>query len=281
MHAQMTSASVQNTVRVRIFLIVLISIGVRIAREFSSESVHKATNLLIVNYLLYGVILLCTVAMSKVAFGLALFLQLGAATMDAIAATLALISTLRCINAQQATCIHTLPGSIAAVVLAGLLWVLDTLQCWSIYKVLRMPSFTSYLGRRLRVLFSWCLPFVVLNTVVLLVKGEWSVFVTPHMVVDPLIIVMAPTLNVGTLALIIAAVIATDCIALYMVAVSLVRISIGVQISISAFSLVLVLASAVNIAPKNSPREEPPVIAAEAVATKTLRQRKSTQKIAF
>jgi len=273
----MTSASVQNTVRVRIFLIVLVSIGVRIAREFSSESVHKATNLLLVNYLFYGIILLCTVAMSKVAFGLAIFLQLAAATLDAIAGTLALVSTLRCVNAQQAVCIHTLPGSIAAVVLTGLLWLLDTLQCWSIYKVLRMPSFTSYLGRRLRVLFSWAFPFVVLNTVALLVEGEWTAFVTPHMVVDPLMIVMAPTLNAGTLAVILAAVIAADCIALYMVAVSLVRISIGVQISISAFALILVLASKVPTTPKDLPEEESPMLAAEA----TLRQRKSQRKIAF
>jgi hypothetical protein len=263
---------------VRIFLIVLVSIGVRIAREFSSESVHKATNLLLVNYLLYGTILLCTVAMSKVAFGLAIFLQLAVVTLDTVAGTLALVSTLRCVNAQQAVCIHTLPGSIVTVVLTGLLWLLDTLQCWSIYKVLRLPSFTSYLGRRLRVLFSWALPFVVLNTVSLLVEGKWTMFVTPHMVVDPLIIVMAPTLNATTLAVILAAVIATDGIALYMVAVSLVRISIGVQISISAFAFILVLASTGKTS-REAVEKESPMLAAE--ATTTLRQRKSKQKIAF
>ena len=72
----MTSASLQNGVRVRIFLIVLLSIGVRIAREFSSTPVHKATDLLTINYFLYGLVLLCTVAMSKVAFALALVVQI-------------------------------------------------------------------------------------------------------------------------------------------------------------------------------------------------------------
>ena len=279
----MTSANVQNTVRLRVFLIVVISIILRIAREFSSVPVHKATNILLANYIFYGIILLCTVAMSKVAFGVAMFLQLVATAIDAASTTLAIIATMRCINAQQAVCIHTLPGSVVTVALAALLWLLDALQCWSIYKVLRMPSFTSYLGRRLRVLFSWALPFAFLNTGVLLAEASWSVFTTPHLVVDPLIIVMAPTLDAGVIAVIIAAVVATDCVALYLTANSLVRLSIAAQLAISAFALILVLASKVNM-PNNentSDKDETPVLAAEAVTKTTLRQRKSKQKIAF
>lgn len=279
----MTSAKVQNTVRLRVFLIVVISIILRIAREFSSVPVHKATNILLANYIFYGIILLCTVAMSKVAFGVAMFLQVVATAIDAASTTLAIIATMRCVNAQQAVCIHTLPGSVVTVALAALLWLLDALQCWSIYKVLRMPAFTSYLGRRLRVLFSWALPFAFLNTGVLLAEASWSVFTTPHLVVDPLIIVMAPTLDAGVIAVIIAAVVATDCVALYMTDNSLVHLSIAAQLAISAFALILVLASKVNMSDNENTtdKDETPVLAAKTVTKTTLRQRKSTQKIAF
>jgi len=279
----MTSAKVQNTVRLRVFLIVVISIILRIAREFSSIPVHKATNILLANYIFYGIILLCTVAMSKVAFGVAIFLQVVATAIDAASTTLAIIATMRCVNAQQAVCIHTLPGSVVTVALAALLWLLDALQCWSIYKVLRMPAFTSYLGRRLRVLFSWALPFAFLNTGVLLAEASWSVFTTPHLVVDPLIIVMAPTLDAGVIAVIIAAVVATDCVALYMTDNSLVHLSIAAQLAISAFALILVLASKVNMSDNENTtdKDETPVLAAKTVTKTTLRQRKSTQKIAF
>ena len=195
---EMTSASLQNAVRVRIFLIVLLSIGVRIAREFSSTPIHKATDLLTINYFLYGLVLLCTVAMSKVAFALALVIQVFAGGIDALAFTLSLVSTIRCISAEQAACIHTLPGSITTIVFLGIIWFLDLLQAWSAYRIIQLPSYTSYLGRRLRILFSWALPFAILNNIVLFIEDSWTIWVTPHLIGDTVIIIMSTSLDLGT-----------------------------------------------------------------------------------
>lgn len=291
----MTSASLQNGVRVRIFLIVLISIGVRIAREFSSTPVHKATELLTINYFLYGLVLLCTVAMSKVAFAFALVMQIFIGSIDAVVFVLSLVATLRCISAQQATCIHTIPGSIIAISLVGIIWFLDLLQAWSAYKIIQLPAYTSFLGRRLRILFSWALPFAILNNVLLLVEDQWTIWVTPHLVGDTLIIFMATSLEPALLSIVIVALIGTDLLAFMTVlniaapissAISAVKMSIIAQISLAAFSFFMIFASKVSSMNKSETLEDSesvfkPTILSKKMDVQPLRKRKSTSTLAF
>lgn len=280
----MASASLQNGVRVRVFLIIMLSIGVRIAREFSSVSVTKATTLLSINYFLYGLILLCTVAMSKVAFVLALILQLGVVSLDLVSLLLSLISTIRCINAQQKSCLQSLPGSVAAITLLGLICLLDLVQCWSAYKIIQLPAYTSFLGRRLRVLFSWTFPFTVLNNAVLLYRGQWTIWATPHLVADTLIMLMATSLDPMLLAIVILMVLLSDFLAYLTVSVSVVQLSILVQVSLSLFSMLMIVAS--KIATKEASvaaDSDGAGVSTDSLGysgeeyTKSLRQRKSTK----
>jgi len=290
---EMTSASLQNGVRVRIFLIVLLSIGVRIAREFSSTPVHKATDLLTINYFLYGLVLLCTVAMSKVAFALALVVQIFIGGIDAVAFTLSLVSTVRCISAQQAACIHTLPGSIVAISLVGIIWFLDLLQAWSAYKIIQLPAYTSFLGRRLRILFSWALPFAILNNIALIIEDKWTIWVTPHLIGDTLIIIMATSLESALLAIVIVVLVGTDFLA-YMTVysipdstlISATKMSIIAQISLSIFSFFMIFASKVSSSEESESLEESEssitkAVLAPKINSENLRKRKSTSVLAF
>ena len=291
----MSSASLQNGVRVRLFLIILISIGVRIAREFSSTPVFKASDLLAVNYFLYGLVLLCTVAMSKVAFALVLLIQIIIGSLDAVAFALSLVSTIRCINAQQVACIHTIPGSIATIVLIGIIWLLDIIQCWSAYKIIQLPPYTSYLGRRLRILFSWAFPFVFLNNILLIVEDQWTIWITPHLVVDTVVIVMATSLEPAFLTIVIVAVIATDILAymtLFSSVISLssnmsaVKLSIVAQLSLSIFAFIMIVASKISSTNTSETLEDTeatlkPILSPKKSPNKTIRQRKSTSTLAF
>lgn len=289
----MTSASLQNAVRVRIFLIVLLSIGVRIAREFSSTPIHKATDLLTINYFLYGLVLLCTVAMSKVAFALALVVQVFAGGIDALAFTLSLVSTIRCISAEQAACIHTLPGSITTIVFLGIIWFLDLLQAWSAYRIIQLPPYTSYLGRRLRILFSWALPFAILNNIVLFIEDSWTIWVTPHLIGDTVIIIMSTSLESTLLAMVIVVLVGTDFLAYTTVSymaestlISTAKMSIIAQISISIFSFIMIFASKISSDSQSESMEETESKITKAVLvpkinSQNMRKRKSTSVLAF
>ena len=67
-----STATLQNNVRLRIFLILIISIGIQLIRKTASDSVYKATALLEINYILYGAILLCSLLPYKTTWAVAL-----------------------------------------------------------------------------------------------------------------------------------------------------------------------------------------------------------------
>jgi len=185
------SATLQNGIRLRLFLIVLMSILVRVARVYASSSVHKASGLLETNLYLYALVIFCSLLPYKHTWIMALVCQGVATFLDVAATGLGTLATFRCRN--QTGCIKTLPVSVLTLGICAVILLLDVLQFWDIYRILRAPMFTSSAARRIRILFAWALPFGWLVNIVLFMDSEWSMlkFSTTHLFVDPLVIFMA------------------------------------------------------------------------------------------
>lgn len=236
-----TTATLQNNVRLRVFLILVISIGIRFTRTLASDSVHKATGLLEINYLVYGLVMVCSLLPFKAAW-MAAFTASAAATVLGFSATgLGTAATYRCLNAMQSGCLQTAPGSIASLLLALIIAFLDAYQCWTIYLILQYPSFVSSSTQRVRILFAWALPFGWLVNIVLAVESSWTVAVALHLMVDPTMIVLANSKETVLLFVIIAAVIVSDFVALIFVDIPLARAAITAQILLSMGAGVLVI----------------------------------------
>ena len=236
-----TTATLQNNVRLRVFLILVISIGIRFTRTISSDSVHKATGLLEINYLVYGLVMVCSLLPFKAAW-MAAFTGSAAATVLGLSATgLGTAATYRCLNAMQSGCLQTAPGSIASLILALIIAALDAYQCWTIYLILQYPSFVSSSTQRVRILFAWALPFGWLVNIVLASNSAWTIAVALHLAVDPTMIVLANSKETALLVIIISTVIVSDFFAFIYVDIALARTAIIAQILLSAGAGILVI----------------------------------------
>lgn len=236
-----TTATLQNNVRLRVFLILVISIGIRFTRTISSDSVHKATGLLEINYLVYGLVMVCSLLPFKAAW-MAAFTGSATATVLGLSATgLGTAATYRCLNAMQSGCLQTAPGSIASLILALVIAALDAYQCWTIYLILQYPSFISSSTQRVRILFAWALPFGWLVNIVLASNSAWTIAVALHLAVDPTMIVLANSKETALLVIIISTVIVSDFFAFIYVDIALARTAIIAQILLSAGAGILVM----------------------------------------
>ena len=235
----MSTATLQNNVRLRIFLILVLSIGIRIARSFASNSVHKATGILAFNYIVYGIIVLCTLLPFKAAWIVAMFAIVVAIVIGGSSVVLGTISTVRCLSANHAGCIQHAPGSIIAIVLAAIIVVLDIIQGWSIYLILRFPSFVASATQRIRIIFSWAWPFAWLVNISLIVESSWIFWVTPHLVIDPTLIVLADSEELFLLGGLMVVALASDFIALLQVKEDLAKWAIYVQIILTGAGMIM------------------------------------------
>jgi len=228
-----TTTTLQNNVRLRVFLILVISIGIRALRTLAMDSVHKATNLLEINYILYGTILICSLLPFKAAWGMAGVAALTATIFGGSVVALGSIATYRCVSALHSGCIQSSPWSVLTLGLAGILVVLDLYQSWNIYQILRAPTIVQSSLQRIRILFAWVLPFGWLVNAVLLYKSEWSITVGLHIVADPTLIVMATSKETALLMIITAALIASDTMAFFIVKDSLASSAILAQVALT------------------------------------------------
>lgn len=236
-----STATLQNSVRIRIFLILVLSIAMRITRTFSSDSVKKATELLEMNYIVYVLVLLCSLLPFRVSWMAALTASVVGVVFGLSSFVLGTVSTFRCLTVGNAGCVQTAPGSIISLILAGVIVGLDVLQSWTIYLILRYPSFVSSAHQRIRILFSWALPFGWLITFVLLYESAWSPLVTAHLMGDPAMIVLAGTKETILLVIVIAALLISDVMALFLIDVSpLVTTAIGAQLILTIGSLAMI-----------------------------------------
>jgi hypothetical protein len=278
----MTTATLQNNVRLRIFLIIVLSIGIRIARSFASNSVHKATGILAFNYIIYGIIILCTLMPFKASWMVAMIANTCAIVIGGSSVALGTISTVRCLSANHAGCIQHAPGSIIAIVLAAIIVFLDIIQGWSIYLILRFPSFIASATQRIRIIFSWAWPFAWLVNISLIIKSSWIFCVTPHLVIDPTLIILADSNELFLLGGLMVVTLAADFIALLKVKEDLVKWAIYIQIVLTAAGMIMLFVpkSVPTVRSKNAPKEiktTQPKIEPEVVQT-TTNQLKKRQK---
>lgn len=220
------SVTLQNNVRLRIFLILVLSIVIRVLRQWSSNSVHKATGILEINYILYAIMLLCTLLPFKAAWMVAAVAVITSVVLGGVSTILGTIATARCLSGSQAGCVQSAPVDIVALVIAGIILFLDLLQAWSIYRIIRFPSFIASATARIRVLFAWAWPFAWMVNIALLIKSEWTFWVTTHLIIDPTLIILADSDELYLLGGLMFVALATDVISLLKVHLSLARLGL-------------------------------------------------------
>ena len=208
-------------------------------RTLASTSVHKSTEMLKVNYVLYGIVMVTSVITFKALTSFGIVIQSIIVVLDSISLLLGTLATVRCLRAEQVGCVHTLPASVACLALVTLIFVLDVIQCWSLYRILRMPTFLVSASQRVRILFAWAVPFAWINAVLLLFSDEWVVWAVPHIVIDPMVIVMANTGEFAFLFTIIVVAILGDIIAVVWLEHETVHMSILIQLFLSVAGLVV------------------------------------------
>jgi len=233
------TATLQNNVRLRIFLILIISIVIRIVRTHASSSVHKSSGILEANYFLYGFVLLCSLLPFKSGWVAACLVQGIALLLDVLALGLAFIATWRC--KDQVGCVQTLPASLIVLAFIGIVTVLDSMQTWTTYLILKGPIIITSATQRIRILFSWALPFAYLINIVLVANSTWNIWVTPHLVGDTIIIIMANSTEDVLLLVFMVIMVAFDAFALLLVDNSLVSKAIFAQIALTVGGILILL----------------------------------------
>lgn len=267
-----TSVSLQNNIRLRIFLVLLLSLGIRIAREFGSNAVHKATGLLEINFILYGGVMICSLLPFKSAWVVAGAAVGAALLVGAVCAVLGTISLWRCLSGGQVGCVQSAPADIVALAFAAIIVFLDMLQLWSVYLILRFPSFVSSATQRVRIIFAWALPFAWMINIVLLLDSTWVFWVTAHLMIDPTLIVLSTSNEWGLLAGLMVVALVFDAIALLYTSLTLAVYGIWVQIILTLAGLsMLFMPTTVELKDSKSP---PPTAIAQPVDVETTNPKK-------
>ena len=225
------SAAIQNNVRLRIFLILVLSIIIRIVRTQASTSVHKASGILETNYFIYGLVMICSLLPFKSSWVVAFCGQIMGTLLDISALSLASIATWRC--KDQVGCVQTVPFSIIILFFTLIVAIFDILQIWSIYQILSKPMIITSAPQRTRILFAWAFPFAYLINFTLMLNSQWTPLVTPHLVGDTLIIFMANSGEKGILITVMVTLIVFDALATMAIVDSLVLKAIYVQIALT------------------------------------------------
>lgn len=233
------TASLQNGIRVRLFLIVLTGIAIRVIREYSSSSVHKASGLLETNLFVYGIVAFCSLLPYKNTWIISMLAQVCAVALDSAAVGLGIVATIRC--RTQTGCMRTLPTSLLTLLVMAVTLLLDIMQTWDIYRVIRAPIFSSSATQRVRVLFCWALPFAWLVNILMVMDSEWRMFAftTAHLFVDPLVIIMANSNENAFVSTLIVIAIISDILSWYIQTDTLAKSAAMIQLGLSAGALIV------------------------------------------
>lgn len=233
----MSSVTLQNNVRLRVILILALSLLIQMGRNFVSDSVHKATALLEFNYILYGLLLLCSCLPSKIAWYVAVIALVLATLVSGTVLVLGGLSTWRCLD--KSGCIQTIPGSSLVLVLVAVQCLLDLYQTWNVYLILRRPYLVASSTQRLVILFAWAFPFAVLTNWSLFSVSQWTVWVSPPLVAMPIIIIMAQSSEYTLIGILTLVSIASNVFSIFYVTNTLARSAILVQGAISLFGTII------------------------------------------
>lgn len=283
----MSSVTLQNSVRVRMFLILTLSICIRLLRPLNAVGLHKLTTLMAYNYFFYGLITLCTLIPHFTAWVVATVCQCLATTLDLVCFVLGFVSVWRCVSGEQMGCVQNAPPDIVSLLLIGAILTLDAIQTWAAYRVLRFPTFTGSSVQRVRVLMCWSLPFPWLASIVLWSESKWTLWLLGRFFVDPSVIFLSGSGEYLVLATLMSVGIICDVIALLQVSEELARWALLGSVGLTAAGIFMLFtgdvlqataATADTLKPLDSQK---PVVVVEDDKRLRLRQKSDKASIVF
>ena len=233
----MTAVELQNGVRIRIVLILFISILLKLFIPLASDAVVIASSISNVNNLFYFAVLICSVIPSKFAWIIACLTLVIASILDLVVFLLSFIVTVRCLD--EGGCIQTLPFSLIVLGLTGLIALLDLYQTWNVYLILQDKTYVASATQRLRVVLTWSIPFVLLTNITMVANSEFSVFGIVPLISLPIVIFLAHKPEGTFLGLLLVITLISIAATLFSVASSLASSSLLIEGILTAFGFVL------------------------------------------
>ena len=233
----MTAVELQNGVRIRIVLILFVSILAKLFTPLSSDAVISASSISGVNNFFYFAVLLCSIIPSKIAWIIAIIVLVVASILDLVVFFLSFIVTVRCLD--EGGCIQTLPFSLVVLGLSGLIALLDLYQTWNVYLILQNKTYVASATQRLRVVLTWAIPFVILTNIAMIADSEFSVFAIIPLISLPIVIFLAHKPEATFLGLLLVITLVSIAATLFSVANSLASSSLLIEGVLTAFGFVL------------------------------------------
>jgi hypothetical protein len=233
----MSVVSLQNSVRIRIILILSLSILVTLITPFASDAVNKAVSISSVNNFFYFAVLICSIIPSKFAWVIACIVLIAASILDLVVFFLSFIVTVRCLD--EGGCIQTLPFSLVVLGLSGLIALLDLYQTWNVYLILQNKTYVASATQRLRVVLTWAIPFVMLTNIAMIADSEFSVFAIIPFISLPIVIFLAHKPEATFLGLLLVVTLFSIAATLFSVASELATSSLLIEGVLTAFGFVL------------------------------------------
>lgn len=233
----MTAVELQNGVRIRIVLILFISILAKLFTPLASDAVLTASSISGVNNLFYFAVLICSVIPSKIAWIIACMILVIASILDLVVFFLSFVVTVRCLD--EGGCIQTLPFSLVVLGLTCLIALLDLYQTWNVYLILQNKTYVASATQRLRVVLTWAIPFVVLTNITMIANSEFSVFAIIPLISLPIVIFLAHKPEATFLGLLLLITILSIAATLFSVASELASSSLLIEGVLTVFGFVL------------------------------------------
>ena len=233
----MTAVELQNGVRIRIVLILFVSILTKLFTPLASDAVISASSISGVNNFFYFAVLICSIIPSKIAWILACIILVVASILDLVVFFLSFIVTVRCLD--EGGCIQTLPFSLVVLGLSGLIALLDMYQTWNVYLILQNKTYVASATQRLRVVLTWAIPFVILTNIAMIADSEFSVFAIIPLISLPIVIFLAHKPEATFLGLMLIITLISIAATLFSVANELANMSLLIEAVLTAFGFVL------------------------------------------
>jgi hypothetical protein len=233
----MTAVELQNGVRIRIVLILFVSILAKLFTPLASDAVISASSISGVNNFFYFAVLICSIIPSKIAWILACIVLVVSSILDLVVFFLSFIVTVRCLD--EGGCIQTLPFSLVVLGLSGLIALLDLYQTWNVYLILQNKTYVASATQRLRVVLTWALPFVILTNIAMIADSEFSVFAIIPLISLPIVIFLAHKPEATFLGLMLMITLISIAATLFSVANELANMSLLIEGVLTAFGFVL------------------------------------------
>ena len=130
---------------------------------------------------------------------------------------------------------------------------------WDGYRIIRGPSFSASPSKRIRILYAWALPFAWLANITLVLRQSWSILATLHILLDPVMIIMAESDEPNMLAVFSIALVIGDILTLVFIQDPFVTTIAWIQMTLSLFGFIMAILSKTTPTQDNIPVAKPVV----------------------